>query len=75
MITKGLEKVALNLKNPGTRKKIYKGLEYGGLGVLAGIDAHEAYKSHKEGDKKGRNKALLGMGALGGLMAATHFGS
>jgi hypothetical protein len=54
------------------RSKIYKGLEYGGLGALAATDAYDAYKAHKKGDKSERNKALLNTGALGALMGATH---
>jgi hypothetical protein len=60
------------LQNPEKRKKLYYGLEMGGLGALTANDAHDAYKAHKEGDKGHRNKALLNTGALGGLMAATH---
>lgn len=58
-----------------TAKKVYKGLEYGGLGALAALDLHDAYKAHKEKDKPGVKKGLVGAGALGGLMAATHIGS
>jgi hypothetical protein len=61
--------------SPSTKQKLYKGLEYGGLGTLAAIDAHEAYKAHKEGDKKARNKALIGTGALGALIGATRLAS
>lgn len=54
------------------KQKAYKALEYGGLGTLAAIDLNEARKAHKEGDKSGRNKALVGAGALGALMGATR---
>lgn len=60
---------------PNTAKRVYKGLEYGGLGTLAALDAHEAYKGMKEGDSSRVKKGLLGTAALGGLMAATHIGS
>lgn len=56
----------------GFAKKHYYPLEQGGLAALTGLDLHEAYKAHKEGDKKARNKALAGAGALGTLMLATH---
>lgn len=73
----GFEKSAATIAGmkPETAKKVYKGLEYGGLGALAALDAHEAYKAHKEGDKAGVKKGVLGATALGGLMAATHIGS
>lgn len=70
LFVKGFEKTAKMSAN--TKAKLYKGLEYGGLGTLAAVDAHEAYKAHKEGDKPGRNKALAGTGALGALMGATY---
>ena len=57
---------------PGGRQKLYKGLEYGGLGTLAALDVHSAVKAQKEGKKEERNKALLGAGSLGALMTATH---
>ena len=60
---------------PDTAKKAYKALEYGGLGTLAALDAHEAYKGVKEKDPSKVKKGLLGTAALGGLMAATHLGS
>lgn len=61
--------------NPDTARKAYKTLEYGGLGTLAALDAHEAYKGFKEKDKSKMKKGLLGTAALGGLMGATHLAS
>lgn len=69
----GFKKVA-EMK-PETAKKLYKGLEYGGLGTLAALDLHGAYKAHKEKDKSGVKKNLAGAGALGALMGATHLAS
>lgn len=70
----GFNKVAKSVfgMKPETAKKVYYGLEQGGLGTLAAMDLHEAHKAKKEGDKAGVKKGLLGAGALGGLMAATH---
>jgi hypothetical protein len=63
------------LKNPANVRKLHLGLEYGGLGALAGVDAHNAYKEHKEGDKAGMRKSLTNVGALGALAGATYYGS
>lgn len=75
MFLKGFHKVAaatvMGMK-PSTAKKVYYGAEQLGLGTLAGLDAHEAYKGYKEGDKSKMRKGMLGTAALGGLMAATH---
>lgn len=75
MFLKGFEKIAnatvLGMK-PETAKKVYYGMEQGGLGALTALDAHEAYKGYKEGDKSKMTKGVLGATALGGLMAATH---
>ena len=72
--TSGFEKVANTVMGmkPETAKKVYYGLEQGGLGALTALDLHEAHKAHKEGDKAGVKKGLMGAGALGTLMAATH---
>lgn len=71
----GFQKVAAGTimgMKPATAKKVYYGLEQGGLGALTALDLHDAYKAHKEGDKAGVKKGLLGAGALGTLMGATH---
>lgn len=69
MFTKGFKKTAA--MSAETRGKLYKGLEYGGLGALTALDAHEAYKGYKEGDKSKMKKGLVGAGALTALMGAT----
>lgn len=66
---RGFNKVAA--LTPGMRKKLYKGLEYGGLGTLAAVDAHEMYRGIKEKDKGKAVKGALGAGALGALIGAT----
>ncbi len=66
----GFKKVAA--MSQATTKKLYKGLEYGGLGALGALDLHSAYKAKKEGDTQGVKKGLIGAGALGALMGATH---
>ncbi len=69
-MTNGIKKIAaMSQKTIG---KVYKGLEYGGLGTLAALDAHEAYKGYKEKDPSKVKKGLVGAGALGALMGATH---
>lgn len=76
---KGFEKVARRqfqsgaraIKAPAGGNGLYKALEYGGLGALAALDIHEAYKAHKHKDTGARNKALIGTAALGALMGAT----
>lgn len=70
---RGFSKIAA--MSPETTKKLYKGLEYGGLGALAATDAYDAYKAHKAGHTGERNKALLNTGALGALIGATHLAS
>jgi len=70
MFNTGFKKIAA--MTPGTKAKVYKGLEYGGLGALTALDAHEAYKGYKEGDKSKMKKGLVGAGALTALMGATH---
>lgn len=69
-MTNGIKKIAA--MNKKTMGKLYKGLEYGGLGTLAALDAHEAYKGVKEKDPSKVKKGLAGAGALGALMGATH---
>jgi len=71
---KGFEKIAKPVfgMKPDTAKKVYYGLEQGGLGALTALDLHDAAKAKKEGDKAGVRKGLMGAGALGTLMAATH---